>query len=69
MMGFSLQQFSTLGPILGLHDPFRGLNSVLAHCDYHHLVRREILPSNGGLTFLLPQILKFRIFMTTYFRI
>ena len=48
--------------------PFQGLNIVLRRRDDHHSIRRELLPNNGGLTFLA-QILKFRIYMTPYFRI
>ena len=53
------------------HFQFLDLNIVLGRQDYHHLIRREIAPSDGGLTFLLglAQILKFRISMTPYFRI
>ena len=40
----------------GLCDPFRDLNIVWGLQDCHRSIRREILPHNGGLTFLLAKI-------------
>ena len=59
--------FSIFGPIIVLHDPFWGLNIVLMLQGYHHSIRREILPKNGGLTFLLTRILEFRLFIEPLF--
>ena len=42
--------------------PFRDLDIVLGRRDYHHSIRREILPRIGKLTFLLVQMLNFSIF-------
>ena len=45
------------------YGPFRGRNIVLGRRDYqyHHLIRREILPRIGGLNFKI-FLLNFQIF-------